>query len=899
MACPLHPGWLASEDRALKLEAIESGGVATTALLKSWMDHYQMCCDGRAAYTIGDGGGTREKQKKGSKRDKENGGRGRRVQLDGDVVRRSHLMVLRERPIRAGFRTKKRKENVKRARDIKSPPQNVAQCRRFCNTATRRPLLLLCSRVHEVICPLLYHHIEVESGALSLVDSLARNPKLPPMVHSLIFWDSDATQVEVTQWRVALVAMRNLKLLCVCRTIPLPSNIMPVITFRLKTFGSTGVLVGEWAAFVVSQDQIERLWLNSDFFGRSPRAVELPALRSMKGRAGDLARFARHHHLRDLWFFMPKPRLSASDLRMFALSPARLSTIRIGTRYFVHLLEWAPRLVTSLADISLDEDPTWAASRIRASNLDDDGGDITVKGDGWLARLAAVLDARFSYLKSVRLLLKTSQNGSQKLLKRGDGQVLCMALSAHCAAPVLQMFHADAYDGYPPPVCLSPPFLVPFAMDTTKQKKKKKIMRSLLPRQRPLPPALEVKVHPKIHAKPLTPPQQSRERKDPSPEPQARWDWDDWVNMLITQDGKMEETSDDNPGEEKKGEGVDQEREQLWDSVMSGVMDAMKPWEQREWRAEERLAEEREERWGSPSRLEKSDSSWGDTSARDTYAMMCADGGIWNVLEDRHFVIDGIAGVHNRDGVGSVLHGNSSASEAEVGVKAVMESSWETEKWKIEYIRNEEKWEQFEEIGGDLFGWIETVFDIDMAGGDKKNRKLISRCNGMWVHSDLAPVYESVEHGRTKRIDWPVQRHVVDPASIEFYLPAARTYELRILMHERTFLLHRKSRDAIVMQALIDFHAAVAAITRAERRIQQTMGEYRTLIGTTDRDRGERYIDMDKISATTPPQVVISYDPTNFIVPKCHSARFFYDVGLTDIEGSERWWDKVKPMAKL
>jgi hypothetical protein len=178
----------------------------------------------------------------------------------------------------------------------------------------------------------------------------------------LIFCDSDATQVEATQWWVALVAMHNLKLLCVCRTIPLPFNIVPLITFRLKTFGSTGVLVGEWATFVVSQDQIEWLWFNCDFFGRSPRAGELPTLRSMKGCAGDLARFARHdHQLRDLWFFQ-NPRLSSSDLTLFTLSPVRLSTIRIGTHYFVHLLEAAPRLVTSLADISLDEDPTWAAS---------------------------------------------------------------------------------------------------------------------------------------------------------------------------------------------------------------------------------------------------------------------------------------------------------------------------------------------------------------------------------------------------------------------------------------------------------------------------------------------------------------------------------------------------------
>ncbi|KAJ7809778.1 hypothetical protein B0H14DRAFT_2607825 [Mycena olivaceomarginata] len=166
-----------------------------------------------------------------------------------------------------------------------------------------------------------------------------------------------------------------------------------------------------------------------------------------------------------------------------------------------------------------------------------------------------------------------------------------------------------------------------------------------------------VKVRPKIRAKSLTPPQQSHERNEPSPEFQARWD--DWVNMVKD---KMEETSDDNPGEEKTEEGVDEEREQLWDSVMSGVIDAMKPWELQEWHAEERLAQEREARWASSSQLERSTSSWGDTSARNT-----------NVLEGRHFVVDSIAiaGVHDKDGVGSVLHRNSSASEAEVGIKAV------------------------------------------------------------------------------------------------------------------------------------------------------------------------------------------------------------------------------------
>jgi hypothetical protein len=75
-----------------------------------------------------------------------------------------------------------------------------------------------------------------------------------------------------------------------------------------------------------------------------------------------------------------------------------------------------------------------------------------------------------------------------------------------------------------------------------------------------------------------------------------------------------------NPEEEQRGEAVEQEREQLWDRLMSLAIDEMKPWEQREWRAEERLAEEREKRESS-SQLEESGSSRGviDTSARNTY----------------------------------------------------------------------------------------------------------------------------------------------------------------------------------------------------------------------------------------------------------------------------------------
>ncbi|KAJ7867381.1 hypothetical protein B0H14DRAFT_3132903 [Mycena olivaceomarginata] len=71
-----------------------------------------------------------------------------------------------------------------------------------------------------------------------------------------------------------------------------------------------------------------------------------------------------------------------------------------------------------------------------------------------------------------------------------------------------------------------------------------------------------------------------------------------------------------------------------------------------------------------------------------------------------------------------------------------------------------------------------------------------------------------------------------------------------------------------------------------------------------------RSVDMNKIVTTTPRQeAIISYDPTNFIVPNNHPAcscsfynvgHPFYDVGRTDEEGSERVWEKfMRHIAKL
>ncbi|KAJ7775784.1 hypothetical protein B0H14DRAFT_3164513, partial [Mycena olivaceomarginata] len=633
MACPLHPGWSASEDRALKFEAIESERIATTALLKSWMDHYQTCCDGRGAggHTvavtapgIGNGAGSHEKQRK-----------------------RFEVEQGKRRPFQAA------EEAVNRAR---GDAANVAP-------GSRRRYLL-------VYWPLLHHGNTPTTSTLEFWCLSSRLPApVPPhrsriggspsggvarsepkvirngnpnyfSVHSLVFLDSDATQVEATQWRAALVAMRNLKLLFVCRTIPLPSNILPAITFRLKTFGSTGLLVGEWAKFVISQDQLERLWFDSDFFGHSPRAVELPALWSMKGCGADLARFARYHHLRDLWFFMHKPSLSPADLSVFALSPSQLSddsdwdgalfeAAGSGAETCDFLDRYRPRRRSHLGYFPAPHQTL--PQRIRRSHLDNNGGDITgdrMKGDGTLAHFATVLDRRFPYLRSVKLVFKNNQKEHDGLLGREDGKPA------------------------PPPG----PFRT-FLSSMPPARKNK--MRSHLPT--PLPP----RPAPRVEAESPIVERQALTRPCETPESQGRWDafaaeFSDVLKRWA--DGEFRDDSPcDNRSEEEK-ERREKELEVAWDNLMSQVMDWMTPWEKREWRAEERRQEEREARYELELSLSWADSSTPNISSvirlrTDAAALAApgrqpiagvldADGRIRNVFKGRDFIV-----VIDRNGV--------------------------------------------------------------------------------------------------------------------------------------------------------------------------------------------------------------------------------------------------------
>ncbi|KAJ7803350.1 hypothetical protein B0H14DRAFT_2613374 [Mycena olivaceomarginata] len=220
MACPLHPGWSASEDRAIKLEAILSGGVATTGGVK--------------------------------------GGKGGRHGCEATVRHRELYTRTAARKARHDHVVKLRQSRVTRKLCL------LEYCR------------LLHHRDAAPTSIILLGGLCREKTALKLIESLANNNHLPRMIRSLIFGDSFATQVISTQWMAVLVAMTNLERLVICRTIPLPPDILPSITFQLKLFGCAGSVVGPWTEFVRSQTAVEELLFDSDFFGPAPGPALLP-----------------------------------------------------------------------------------------------------------------------------------------------------------------------------------------------------------------------------------------------------------------------------------------------------------------------------------------------------------------------------------------------------------------------------------------------------------------------------------------------------------------------------------------------------------------------------------------------------------------------------------------------
>ncbi|KAJ7705762.1 hypothetical protein B0H16DRAFT_1482172 [Mycena metata] len=313
----------------------------------------------------------------------------------------------------------------------------------FTSNREHLDLARLSKGIYDLVIPMIYGHLDIGPKAFQFVHSLAFNPRLPPLVRELCF--HQGSFVNDVEWAAVLVAMKNLKFLYVTRGIDFPLNVLPRITFSLTTFGSRGSVIGSWAMLVASQPTIVELKLNDDYYDSPPGPGVLPALHAVKGRPADLARFARHHALEDMWFFSGPPHerrsLKEGDIAIFAKSPSRLITVRLTARQFILLVHWAPAMMATLQHIVLDECPEWSEFTRNPSLA-------VVRGD--LARVAQKINQCAPLLKS--MLLAFSQNVSDRHpairpLLRTDGGFFLNSFNAITPVPHFKTFRVYASNG--------------------------------------------------------------------------------------------------------------------------------------------------------------------------------------------------------------------------------------------------------------------------------------------------------------------------------------------------------------------------------------------------------------------------------------------------------------------
>lgn len=154
--------------------------------------------------------------------------------------------------------------------------------------------------------------------------------------------------------------MVNLDTLTIAHHIPMDWQVLPHVSFRLRSFTSVATVFGAWVGLINLQPELEELVLNADFLGKAP---SLPALQHVTARVDDVAKFAQHHPLQSvhLWRSSPwsKRSMSVRDLHRFQQSPARLVTLRLSTAQLVVLCSSAPEILASVRYVAFEEDKAW------------------------------------------------------------------------------------------------------------------------------------------------------------------------------------------------------------------------------------------------------------------------------------------------------------------------------------------------------------------------------------------------------------------------------------------------------------------------------------------------------------------------------------------------------------
>ncbi|KAF8200610.1 hypothetical protein K438DRAFT_1966081 [Mycena galopus ATCC 62051] len=604
MACPLPSGWTPSEEKALKLEAMHHVGKPVRPGLQIWLDYHRPPLTERPA--------DYHKRKRAALAARLEAKRARRdllMNMRKEALTRAAKAFPRPRchplhPDNLQWKQNKHREEqalqearqaaadaeeraarearvkllmaMRAAAATSIPPLSVllhimgpshpAYVWREVGRLSHLPevlvLLRLSKSINLFLNVLLYRNIAVRQSARRMVKTLATNRHLLSLVESIYFQHPTAC-IHPGQWASILPGMHNLGFLMITPFIPLSLDVIPSITFRLQSFCSTSTVDAVWAQLITSQRELTELVFNSDFYGNPPASGQLPMLRVMKGRPSDLAQFAQHHHLVDLWFFtgysLGSRSLNSADLARFAASPARLETLRISIPDFLKLLEAAPDVVRSLLHLVVDEDWSWSHFTRHSSS--------SVAGST-LGKLGSALDRSFVHLTTLYLVCSkdNSQRAQRRLLTRADA-----------SSSLLKS---------------------PEDMEAEKKTKKRK-MRSLVPRLQPLPRAAPPVSSVRRHA--ALAPSKPSSTTDWSPEAEAAWlDFGKNVAEIASRWaggdlGDETETVDSEDTQQRAEH--EQEMDRLWDHLMTRVLDDMPPLERRQFLLEQRAELE----WSSRS----------------------------------------------------------------------------------------------------------------------------------------------------------------------------------------------------------------------------------------------------------------------------------------------------------
>ncbi|KAF8180927.1 hypothetical protein K438DRAFT_1768117 [Mycena galopus ATCC 62051] len=497
MACPLPSGWTPSEDKALKLEAIHSVGKPARPGLQIWLDHYGSPLTERPpdyhkrkraalAARLEAKRARRDllmnmrkealiraaktfprprchplhhdnlQWKDNKRREEQVRQEARQAAVDAEERAAREARVKLLMAMRAAAATSRRSvrkgiqnpiHSSSRIRNYIMGPSHPGYVWREVGRLSCLPevlvLLRLSKSINLFLNVLLYRHIVVRQSARRMVRTLATKRHLLSLVESIYFEDPTA-RIHPGQWASILPDMRNLVFLMITPFIPLSLDTIPSITFRLQAFCSTSTVDPVWAQFITSQRELTELVFNSDFYGDPPASGELPMLRAMKGRPSDLAKFAQHHRLVDLWFYTGYPlgsrSLNSADLAQFAASPARLETLRISIPDFLKLLEAAPDVVLSVLHLVVDKDWSWSEFTRHSSS--------SLAGSS-LGKLGSALSRHFVHLRTLYLVCSQdkSQRAQRRLLTQADAVCFAKVLSSYFAAPSLRGFRWWSVDG--------------------------------------------------------------------------------------------------------------------------------------------------------------------------------------------------------------------------------------------------------------------------------------------------------------------------------------------------------------------------------------------------------------------------------------------------------------------